>query len=142
MDRRLVFLFCVWLTHCGQNANLQNAQTDAAILLVSPGPIFSFPGQLPGNTTSQIFTVTNTGKRPASQMVSSFYLSSTFTYVGGYPGADGTCADQLAPGESCQVRVTFSPSYSGNFQQTFPMSYHDGYLSQLLDFPQLRGNGL
>ncbi len=144
MNRRAFVSVCLFLTMCGkETAEIQRNQSpaDAAALEAAPGPTFTFEPQAVGAAVSQLFTITNKGKRPATEMASAFYLSITFKYEGGYPGVDGTCATNLNPGESCQVRVTFSPQYVSDFEQTLRFSFFDGYTTKLSDYPILRGRG-
>ena len=142
--RRMIWSICLFLTTCGQETQeILRSQTpaDAAILEVTPGPTYQFDAQTALNSTSHLFTVTNRGKKAATEISSDFYLSITFTYQGGYPGADGTCGVQLEPGASCTVRVTFTPQYVGDFEQILRVGYNNGYTQSLTDFPILRGRG-
>ncbi len=143
--RRVIFALCLFLTTCGQETAevLKNTvPADAAQLAVTPTPVFQFDAQLVGNTTSQLFTVTNTGVKGAQALGSDFHLSITFKFEGGYPGVGGTCADTLASGESCLLKVTFAPQYVGDFEQTLRVSFYDGYSQRITDYPVLRGRGI
>lgn len=146
MNRRYIaFVLCLFLTMCGQETAevLRNSvPADAANLDVTPSPVFQFDAQLVGNSKSQIFTVKNTGLKTAEGITSDFYLSITFSFVGGFPGAAGDCTDTLAPGATCQIEVTFAPQYVGDFEQTLRLSFFNGYSERFTDYPVLKGRGL
>jgi hypothetical protein len=144
MYRRAIVFCGLLLTMCGQDpADTQRIQSpaDSARLALSPGPVFQFPVQMVGASVAQVFTVTNTGQKTATQMQSDFGLSITFGYSGGYPGAAGTCGTSLASGQSCTLEVTFSPQYASEFEQVLKVSFVNGYSAALTDFPILRGRG-
>jgi hypothetical protein len=94
-----------------------------------------------GNTITESFTLRNVGHKTATQLISDFGLSITFSFPGGFPGTGGDCADSLAPGESCTVVVMFSPQYVGAFEQAMRVGYHNGYSFVFTDYPVLKGNG-
>ena len=61
-------------------------------------------------TVNGTFTITNIGDNAATKMTGTFYLSSSFAYLGGtYPGMGGTCTNTLPPKKSCTVVVSFTP---------------------------------
>jgi hypothetical protein len=144
MYSRVFFLGCLLLTMCGKEVHeLQRnrAPADAAFIDASPGPIFQFPTLNVGNSATQVFTLTNTGKKSATQLTGDFGLSVSFFFDGGFPGKGGTCGNTLNPGESCSVSVTFAPGYISDFEQILRAAYDNGYSTVLSDYPILRGRG-
>lgn len=142
--RRAVFLVCLGLAMCGkESTEIQKSgfPADAASLDLSPGPVFTFPVQNVGNSTSQIFVVTNTGSKPASGMVSDFGLSISFSFEAGFPGRGGNCTGVLEPKATCTISVTFRPGYIADFEQPLRVAYFNGYSTVLTDYPLLRGKG-
>ncbi|HUI42681.1 MAG TPA: choice-of-anchor D domain-containing protein [Terriglobia bacterium] len=80
---------------------------------LSPGSL-TYGDQLVGTTSaSQTETVTNTGNEPLT--------FSSVSITGDFAGTT-TCAGSLAAGESCTVRVTFSPTVSGTRTGTITIS--------------------
>ncbi len=142
--RRFVFLVCLGLSMCGKEAaEIQKSgfPSDAANLDLSPGPVFTFPVQNVGNSTTQLFTVKNIGGKAASGLASDFGLSISFTFDSGFPGRGGNCGAVLAPGSACTVSVTFRPGYVADFEQPLRIAYFNGYSTVLTDYPLLRGKG-
>lgn len=145
MKRRTVVCVAFLVTMCGKpTSEIQSSGTpaDAAVITTTPSPIFNYDPQVVGSSARALFTVTNTGKKTATEIQGAFYLSITFSYEGGYPGMAGTCDDTLAPGESCEVEVTFSPQYVGDFEQSLAITYDNGYTTTVTNYPLLRGRGM
>ncbi len=77
------------------------------------------------------FTLTNIGGGTASA-ISGSGLAAPFDFEGGtFPGTTGTCAGTLAPAGTCEVVVIFSPTATGNFNDTFDINYNDGAIGQV-----------
>jgi hypothetical protein len=70
-----------------------------------------------GSSSSRTFTVSNNGGADASN-VSLSGLSAPY-------GGSTNCGAVVAKGSSCTVTVTFAPTSSGTFSQTFSMGYSD-----------------
>ena len=87
--------------------------------------------------------VTNAGGTSATQMRGSFYLSVHFAFKGGtFPGSGGTCNETLVAGEICDVVVTFTPQYVGQFEQPLSVLFFDGVANQKATGSYLRGHGI
>src|SRR6185503_8564605 len=89
---------------------------------------FAFGSHGVGSTTTHTFYFTNTGAAPATGLGGGA-LSAPFSYAGGtFPGAGGTCNGSVAPGDSCTVVVSFSPTGTTPSSSTATMAvlYDDG----------------
>ncbi len=85
---------------------LTGAAVGAPIVTLAPGGL-SFGQVAVGSTsTAQTITVTNGGTDTATL--------SPATITGDFASATNTCGTTLAPGGSCSISVTFTPSVSGN----------------------------
>jgi hypothetical protein len=81
--------------------------TVAPAISLSPSTL-SFASQIVGTTSAVAFsTVTNTGSG-ALDLSANFGIKGDFAF-----GNVGTCADSLAPGDSCTISVTFTPTAAG-----------------------------
>ena len=137
-----LLLTTLLLSSCGQDSGGTGLQSGtAALLTVSNSPSFSFGHVVVGESTSKVFTVQNVGLNTATQMQGAI-LSSAFSFLGGtYPGADGTCAEELAPGAQCTVAVAFNPYLAERFEISLGIFYFDGVLYQTSSSPFLEGQG-
>jgi len=81
-----------------------------------------------GTSATRWFTVRNNGALTAAMVRDAGTLTGPFAFAGGggYPGANGTCSNTLAPGMSCQVTVTFTPTGPGSFAGSLGIAYDDG----------------
>lgn len=115
---------------------------ETALLSVSDRPTYDF-GFVPIDSESiKVFTVTNIGRLPASQMTGSYLLSINFNFRGGsYPGTSGTCSTSLEPTKSCTLEISFIPKYEGTFQDTVRLMYHNGENLTSTSEPIIRGRG-
>ncbi|HVU51293.1 MAG TPA: choice-of-anchor D domain-containing protein, partial [Polyangia bacterium] len=108
---------------------LAGAGAAPALLSISDGPTFDFQTQATGSTTTHGFTVTNTGGIEAAGITPAA-LAAPFAFPGtGYPGTLGTCGTTLAPGASCAVVVSFTPTSVGAPSATLRLAYDDGLAS-------------
>ncbi len=78
-----------------------------------------------GGTLEHTFWLTNNGGGTAT-LTGGGTLALPFAYKGPLPGAGGTCATTLAPGESCSVIITFSPTAATTSTATFTGNYTGG----------------
>jgi hypothetical protein len=90
--------------------------TNAMTLIPSS---LSFPGQLPGTTTSQSITLYNDGTAPVNIMnIGISPAGTTFTQT-------NNCQSTLNPNTSCVVEVSFTPPDSGTFNATLSITDTD-----------------
>jgi hypothetical protein len=88
--------------------------------------------------------VRNTGGSPAL-ILTDVLIPGPFGLSGGYPGAGGTCGDELGAGESCTLAVGFHPSTIGPHVSSLDLTYYDGVdLAQPVMAPSvgLAGGGI
>ncbi|MBK8480370.1 MAG: choice-of-anchor D domain-containing protein [Proteobacteria bacterium] len=105
---------------------LKGVAAAPALLALSDGPTFDFGTVGLGAGAQHIFTVTNTGGvSPAG--LAALSLTAPFAFSGGaFPGVGGSCGFGLAPGASCTVVVTFTPTVAGPATDNLALVYHDG----------------
>jgi hypothetical protein len=73
-----------------------------------------------------VFELENVGNAAATQMVG-LDLERAFAFAGGaYPGPAGTCATDLAPGETCTVEVVVSADVFGPSRAVLAVEYDYG----------------
>lgn len=89
---------------------------------------FNFGTRAVGSTTNFTATVTNNGTFDVTSLAwgTPFAAPFMWTTSGSYPGASGTCGAEIAPGGSCTVRISFSPSSIGVFSDTLYLDYNNG----------------
>lgn len=99
---------------------------DDAVLLITDGPLYEWgPVELP-QSDQHTFTVTNVGEGEALNMAGQ-PLTGPYDYVGGaYPGDAGSCGQILAVGESCLVRVVFTPPELGLHDSALTLTHGNG----------------
>jgi len=114
-----------------------------ATLTITGSPLFDFGDTVVGSTTTTTLTVTNTGDGAASVLgAQAPALALPYTYLGGgYPGTGGTCSNVLAAGQTCTLRVSYSPSALGTTNDTLRLTYFDGEATQSLTL-NLSGTGV
>lgn len=86
-----------------------------------------------GKETSRTLIVSNTGARTAEYLAPE--VSATWLgFAGGtYPGTGGTCAKQLASGESCHLVMSISPPLPGRYETSLVVRYWDGESARALE---------
>ena len=103
-------------------------------------PTFAFGAHGTGSTTLHTFAVTNNGAVDATGM-SGDTLAPPYAFGGGsYPGLGGTCGATLAPGGSCMLVVTFTPTAVAGSIATLGITYNDGGGTNHANRP-MSGNG-
>jgi N-acetylneuraminic acid mutarotase len=79
----------------------------------------SFPGQIPGTTTSQSITLYNDGTAAVNNInIGISPASTTFTQT-------NNCQSTLNPNTSCVIQVSFTPPNSGTFNATLSVTDSD-----------------
>lgn len=101
-----------------------------AALAIGGGDPFGFGTLAAGTTSTQIFTVTNTGGVNATSITGSG-LATPFSFLGGsYPGSGGDCGSTIAPAGSCNIVVQFAPVSVNTFSDTLSLDYNNGVSAQ------------
>jgi|GEM_PF-3212541 len=102
----------------------------SALLAISDADPYDFGTQAVGSILTHQFVVTNAGGGVATNIVENG-LDSTFSFTGGtFPGAMGTCASSLDPGDNCILEVQSAPAAVGVFVGNLSLSYSDGSSTQ------------
>lgn len=133
----------------GANSTAVQSFTIRAPLGVTIAPVpgwdgyysFGFQG-IDDGVKSVLFTLTNLGPTPATDVAISGIPAAGFIFAGGaYPGAGGNCTDTLAAGASCSVEVGFDPAVSGEVLVDMFVEFDSG--QGLASYAvQLRGVGM
>jgi len=132
----LFLMFC--MVRCADD-NVSLTQSELGRLSVAGGLSFEFPLTAVGSSSSQMFTVTNTGRMAVTEMDGLFVVSA-FSFAGGsYPGDGATCEDSLEPDESCTVHVAFSPEFATTYESPLRLKYFDGLSNRIATHPVLCG---
>jgi hypothetical protein len=99
--------------------------------VVSPASL-TFPSQVVGTSTTQQITVQNTNKATVSAL----------TGIDTPPSFNATsnCGENIYPGTTCTVSVTFAPGLPGNANGTMVLWEEAGGLQEMVDYP-LAGTG-
>jgi hypothetical protein len=101
-----------------------------AALVVSDGPTYDFGAVAVNGAAGHVFFVSNTGGWPASS-VGPGALMPPFQFLGGaWPGFGGDCGAVLAPGASCRVALSFSPTTAASASAMLSIGYNDGVATQ------------
>lgn len=144
-------LFVLILSGCGAGLCV-NANSCSASLTLTSGTSYDFGNRSFGATHNSLVYLTNEGN-VAANSIGAMVLAAPFSYVGGsYPGTGGTCATELAGGDSCSLAVSFSPasqdasahrlemqfSYFNGFEDTVSTLYLEGR-GDNGKFTQIRG---
>ena len=70
--------------------------------------------------------VVNAGRSVAKNVADTSSSGQKFNFTGGvYPGTGGTCASELAVGQSCVITIRFSPADTSNVEGTMTLGYED-----------------
>ncbi len=67
----------------------------------------------------------NVGGSTATSMATGL-IAGDYSFPGGYPGTDGDCGTELAPGETCRLDLRFGPTRVGPTQSELVLQYYDG----------------
>lgn len=116
------------LSHCGAPSGEQDLEAyNVAYLEISGGGSVFDMGSVPvGESKTAIFKVTNTGRKVATEIQSTFQVSS-FRYSGGtFPGIQGTCTSRLEVAESCVVEVEFAPMFAVSVEDSLRILFFNG----------------
>ncbi|RME18397.1 MAG: DUF2341 domain-containing protein [Bdellovibrio sp.] len=105
-------------------AAIQGEGQTRALLSITPDP-YDFGTQAVGSSTTQTFTVSNSGQITATSLADTGLGTVDFRYPGGFPGG-GTCGATLAGGSSCTVIVEYIPQATGAHSDTISIQYNDG----------------
>ncbi|AGH96658.1 choice-of-anchor D domain-containing protein [Pseudobdellovibrio exovorus] len=101
----------------------QGQNTLEATLGITEGSLLHFGYLDVGQTRVLSVTLNNSGGTDATS-ISASSLSGAFQFVGGnYPGTGGTCSATLAAGDSCVLRLVFSPTVSGFVSDSLTLNY-------------------
>src|SRR5271165_349655 len=102
------------------------AGASGASLGMSTEGVYGYTLPVPaGQTESVTLTVLNRGDLPATRMLDATPPTSALAYVGGsYPGTGGTCATELAPGETCTLVVTLVGPATGRRTSLVIIEYY------------------
>jgi len=101
-----------------------------ASLSTSEAPTYDFGNVAIGGQDTHSLIITNSGGVPAVSLSGST-LTLPFDYEGStYPGLSGDCTATLAPGATCSVSLSFSPTVLATSNDTFTLSYNDGVTGQ------------
>ena len=99
-----------------------------------------FPESADGASQDLTLTITNTGPTDATAIAYSTdptkMMDAPFSFKDGtYPGTGGTCATELAAGESCDLVLTFDPDdgVAQEFSDTFEITYDNGIVEFVLE---------
>jgi hypothetical protein len=91
--------------------------------------VFDYGFHATGSSTPHTFELVNVGAAKATG-IAAVTLPAQFVYVGGYPGAGGTCGATLAAATSCTLVVNYAPSSGGPVTGTIAVNYVDGQAQQ------------
>jgi hypothetical protein len=117
-------------------ANLSGTGLTPPAIAISPSP-FTYAGTVLNQTTSQVFTVTNTGGGTTTAFSASS-ISQTAPNEYTIPtGGDGCSGNSLPGGGTCTITVNFTPTVAGN--KTATLTATAGTLTAQ---DSLSGNGL
>lgn len=101
---------------------------DPALLTLSESDAYDFNIQTIGSATDHTFTITHSGGVSATSIVDVELTSSYFFKGGDYPGTGGDCGAQL-DSDTCTIVLTYSPSSSGDHDDSITIDYHNGVSS-------------
>ncbi|MCR9165126.1 MAG: hypothetical protein ACE37F_21355 [Nannocystaceae bacterium] len=83
-------------------------------------------GSIPVDTsTTTAIVLENVGGSTATSIATGL-IAGDFSFPGGYPGTDGDCGTELAPGETCRLDLRFGPTRVGPTQSGLVLEYYDG----------------
>ncbi len=83
-------------------------------------------GSIPvDESTTTAIVLENVGGSTATSMATGL-IAGDYSFPGGYPGTDGDCGTELAPGETCRLDLRFGPTRVGPTQSELVLEYYDG----------------
>jgi uncharacterized delta-60 repeat protein len=113
-------------TNSTTSLTLTGSGQSLAVLTVAPGPTFNYNTVYAGASTSQLFTLSNSGTLTATSLGVTG-LASPFIYTGGaFPGTGGNCGSTIAGGASCTFAVSYAPTSSGVNSDSLTIGYNNG----------------
>ncbi|HZU27992.1 MAG TPA: choice-of-anchor D domain-containing protein [Bryobacteraceae bacterium] len=96
--------------------NVSGSGIDGVLLQVTPNPVPAFGGQQVGTTSpATTLTLTNLGDMSVQTLI---YMNSTGAAAGTNFTELNNCPSQLAPGISCTISLTFTPTQVGLLNDT------------------------
>ncbi|MEQ1877292.1 MAG: choice-of-anchor D domain-containing protein, partial [Bdellovibrionia bacterium] len=108
---------------------IQGTGATPALLNISDGPTYDYGQQAVNSATDKVFTVANNGNSPATALASGSMLAP-FRFKGNvYPGTGGSCTNTLAPGATCTISVTYSPTSAGTHTGAVNLNYFNGAMN-------------
>ncbi|HKR54878.1 MAG TPA: choice-of-anchor D domain-containing protein, partial [Gemmatimonadales bacterium] len=111
-------------TVASATVDLTGTGTPAAAIAVTPSP-HDFGSVIVGQSSAPVdFTITNTGIVPVGTLLSLFYTGPGAT---DYTFSPGTCVATIAiaPGDSCTIRLSFTPQGTGARPATLTVTARD-----------------
>ena len=111
-----------------------------ALLTIDGGPTYDFGTQATGSTTTNMFTITNSGQAIATGVMDGAGLASPFDYdaPGIYPGG-GSCVGTLGAGASCTIVIEYAPGTLGPHTDTLVIAYNNGASAQTATTGRMNG---
>jgi len=105
---------------------LQGNGVGPAVITITEADPYDFGSVTENASSTHIFTLTNTGGLGASA-IADIGMAAPFAFSGaGFPGTGGTCGTTLAPTNSCDIEVEFTPTSTGLLTDTISMQYNNG----------------
>jgi hypothetical protein len=128
-------------TSAGDATGMMVDEDGVAVLELADPPEHADFGPIDlGGSLARGMTITNAGEGVATELAGS--VAAPFEWSGGaYPGLAGDCATELAPGESCEIELVFTPTGLGPFGSELLLEYDDGRSDQSLS-RTLSGQGV
>lgn len=113
-----------------------------AILSISETNPYDFGTTNLNGVISKFFTITNSGG-VASRSLSGSFTSPAFSFLdGSFPGTGGSCStSSLAPGTTCTIALSFSPTMVKTYLESFNLIFNDGIRNQT-EIKDIKGTGV
>jgi hypothetical protein len=125
----------------GSTESADDEMLEGPMLRISHGPTHDY-GFVPLHDVAlQTFAVVNTGAQAATS-IAAHSLQGPFSFLGGsYPGTGGSCAHELAAGDTCTLVIEFSPTVPKLHETVLVLEYQ-GLLEALESGRRLTGGGI
>ncbi|MEY4616044.1 MAG: hypothetical protein RJB66_1004 [Pseudomonadota bacterium] len=138
-NTNLVLNYLDGLTSTNTTTSLTGEGIAQAIISLSEVNPYNFGAINSGGSLHKLFILTNAGSVTGTQLAGSF--TSAFGFRGGqFPGSGGNCGSTLAPGTTCTIELSFTPSVQGNYIGSFTLNYNDGLGAQT-EYKELHASG-